>query len=219
MVVSVLVIGTLAGCSNSGKTNPTPTTPPKVETPSPTPETTPEPTPEVTPEVPEGTEDIPDVAENENMPAYIEVRGEITAVEEQDGITRISVVNKETEESTEAVFIVTGDTYKLDDTGFVVGDNLKGYYPSDSVMIMIYPPQYTLTAVAKVQEGVFTKADRFDSNLLSKDQELKLNLAEGIEVINGDLENLTDRDLLVVYDVTTKSIPAQTTPLKIVVLK
>jgi len=86
-------------------------------------------------------------------------------------------------------------------------------------MIMIYPPQYTLTAVAKVQEGVFTKADRFDSNLLSKDQELKLNLAEGIEVINGDLENLTDRDLLVVYDVTTKSIPAQTTPLKIVVLK
>jgi len=100
-------------------------------------------------------------------------------------------------------------------------------------MIMIYPPQYSIEIIAPVLEGINIKADKFDNDLLSYDKNLKLNISEDTEILweNGTTINwikqptiseletvLANRQLIVLYSFTTKSIPAQTTPSKIIVL-
>ena len=61
-----------------------------------------------------------------------------------------------------------------------------------------------------------------DNNLVSTDGALQLNVARNttITTLNGQNFNcnLGNRNLLVYYTVTTRSIPPQTTPRKIVVL-
>jgi hypothetical protein len=65
------------------------------------------------------------------------------------------------------------------------------------------------------------KADYFNSQLVSSDGALKLNIVPSTHIIlkndqpyNGSLMN---RNLIVLYGASTKSIPAQTTPYKIIV--
>ena len=75
--------------------------------------------------------------------------------------------------------------------------------------------------VVKPLEGSI-KVDRFGQTLLSSDQTLKLNIGDTTEIILQDGKpfagELANRDLVVFYDVATRSIPAQTTPQKVVVL-
>ncbi|MDY7965746.1 hypothetical protein U0F29_32405, partial [Bacillus thuringiensis] len=58
--------------------------------------------------------------------------------------------------------------------------------------------------------------------LVSSDGRLKLNLSPNTQVIltNGQLftGNLTNRNLIVLYSMATMSIPAQTTPYRIIIL-
>ena len=64
--------------------------------------------------------------------------------------------------------------------------------------------------------------NRFDRNLTAEDNSLQLNVARNtnIETINGQNTgcNLGNQTLLVYYTATTRSIPPQTTPRRIVVL-
>ncbi|HEX9026874.1 MAG TPA: hypothetical protein VF839_10505, partial [Clostridium sp.] len=64
--------------------------------------------------------------------------------------------------------------------------------------------------------------DYFNNELISSDGNLKLNTDQSTEIIltNDQLFNRYpgNRNLIVVYGPTTKSIPAQTTPYKIIVL-
>lgn len=102
------------------------------------------------------------------------------------------------------------------------GARVTGYYDNNAPMIMIYPPQYPLLALAVEEGSGFVKVDRFNSDLVSSDNLLKVNLAEGTPVttLAGKpfTGSLADRDLAVFYKISTKSIPAQTTPERIVVL-
>ena len=64
--------------------------------------------------------------------------------------------------------------------------------------------------------------DYFDENLTSADQSLKLNIGPMTDVVmlNGQQYTCSpeNTELLVYYTNTTFSIPAQTTPQKVVVL-
>ena len=64
--------------------------------------------------------------------------------------------------------------------------------------------------------------DYFDENLTSADQSLKLNIGPMTDVVTLNGQQYTcspeNTELLVYYTNTTFSIPAQTTPQKIVVL-
>jgi hypothetical protein len=66
------------------------------------------------------------------------------------------------------------------------------------------------------------KLDYFDSQLVSGDGTLKLNISPLTQIIldNGQAftGNPLNRNLTVVYGPTTRSIPAQTTPYKIIVM-
>jgi hypothetical protein len=87
---------------------------------------------------------------------------------------------------------------------------------------MIYPPQYQAVVMAKASPLRSVAVDRFDAQLVSSDGMLKLNVSPSTQIV---LENdqpftarLENRDLIVIYGVTTRSIPAQTTPYKIIVI-
>lgn len=127
------------------------------------------------------------------------------------------------ENDQEATFFVTEDTYFATESEYKVGDELIGFYEANAPMLMIYPPRYNLEVVAvKTEDSLNIKADRFDEDLVSYDNSLKLNVSDETEIVleNGDSFDgeLANRALVVYYDVSTRSIPAQTIPQKIVVL-
>lgn len=119
-------------------------------------------------------------------------------------------------------FVVTPSTYFVDHEIVHVGDRVTGYFDGDLPAILIYPPQYHALVMVKDQPDQFIKVDHFDNQLVSSDGELKLNLSPYTQIVltNGQLFSRFpgNRDLIVQYGPTTRSIPAQTTPYRIIVL-
>lgn len=122
-----------------------------------------------------------------------------------------------------ANFVVAEDTVFVTDTPLEVGARVIGYYDADLPMIMIYPMQPKAEVMAvELPEGLSIKIDRFDASLLSYDKELKLNISPETEIIQQDgsefIGELDGRKLVVLYSITTKSIPPQTSPIRVIVL-
>ncbi|WP_039041401.1 hypothetical protein [Sporosarcina sp. ZBG7A] len=119
-------------------------------------------------------------------------------------------------------FVVAPTTYFVDHEVVSVGDQVTGFYDGDAPAPLIFPPQFSALIVSKNVRGQFVKVDHFDDQLVSSDHTLQLNMNPATKVVlqNGQpfTGNLANRDLLVVYGATTRSIPAQTTPYQIVVL-
>ena len=119
-------------------------------------------------------------------------------------------------------FVVEPTTYFVEQTKVKVGDILTGFYDADAPVPLIYPPQYRAIVMAKVTEDYFVKVSFFNNQLVSSDGDLKLNLSRQTDIVleNGQAfsGNPANRDLVVIYGATTRSIPAQTTPYGIVVL-
>ncbi|KMT21734.1 hypothetical protein [Clostridium cylindrosporum] len=119
-------------------------------------------------------------------------------------------------------FIVSPTTYFVDHVMIKVGDIVTGFYDRNAPVPLIYPPQYRALIMAKNTHYQNVKVDYFNSNLISSDGMLKLNIAPYTSVILENGQEFTkcpiNRNLIVVYGPTTKSIPAQTTPYKIVVI-
>ncbi|NLL00929.1 MAG: hypothetical protein GX271_09750 [Clostridiales bacterium] len=133
-----------------------------------------------------------------------------------------SYVLLENEEGMEAHLVLTKDTYYINDEKIRIGSKVTGFYDANAMMIMIYPPQYVAVAVLVSNKEQNIKVDLFDADLISADNSLKLNSYDDTEIIykdgkefKGDLKN---RKLAVFYGASTRSIPAQTSPDKIVVL-
>lgn len=79
----------------------------------------------------------------------------------------------------EATFVVNKDTAMLTDGEVKEGDTFTGYFDRNRPMIMIYPPQYTAVAAAvNLDEGTVLKVAVLDSELVSDDGLVKLELTE-----------------------------------------
>jgi hypothetical protein len=87
---------------------------------------------------------------------------------------------------------------------------------------LIFPPQYRAVIMVKDTPYQNVKVDYFNSQLESSDGKLKLNIAPSTQIVLRNGQAFTrypsNRNLIVVYGPTTKSIPAQTTPYKIIVV-
>lgn len=171
-----------------------------------------------------------DIEYSPPYPFYNSFTGTVNEIEEMDDFTKVFL---EGEDDSPAYFILSENTFYANEVKIEKGSKITGYYETGRPMIMIYPPQYTIDIVTPAYEDGFVKADKFDSNLLSKDKQLKLTISEDTEILwenntqiywikqptTEELETvLSNRQMLVYYDFTTKSIPAQTTPIKIIVL-
>lgn len=119
-------------------------------------------------------------------------------------------------------FVISPTTYFLDQVIVSVGDTVTGYYDVNVPVILIYPPQYQALIIVKNNPYQNVKVDYFNSQLVSSDGQLQLNIASYTPILlqNGQPFTLSpaNRNLLVVYGPATFSIPAQTTPYKIIVL-
>ncbi|MEH7082491.1 hypothetical protein V7139_07110 [Neobacillus drentensis] len=119
-------------------------------------------------------------------------------------------------------FVVSPTTYFVDHVMVAVGDRVTGYYDGNAPAILIYPPQYPALVMVKDSPYQNVKVDYFNNELESSDGRLRLNLSPFTQILltNGQpfTRNPANRDLIVIYGPATKSIPAQTTPYRIIVL-
>jgi hypothetical protein len=119
-------------------------------------------------------------------------------------------------------FVVSPTTYFVEHAVVTVGDRVTGYYDGNAPVPLIYPPQYRALVMVKNSPYQNVKVDYFNSQLVSNDGQLQLNMSPYTQIVltNGQpfSKKPTNRDLIVIYGPTTKSIPAQTTPYQVIVL-
>ena len=161
------------------------------------------------------------------MARYQPFSGTITQIENirtgtyegDDCNLMISVVNRE---GNQVDFVVTPDTYFVDRVTVTIGDSVIGFYDADEPTIAIYPPQYRAVVMARNIRNQNVKVDIFNRRLVSGDGTLMLNIQPSTQILLSNDQyftgNIANRLLIVIYGRTTRSLPAQTTPYRVVVL-
>lgn len=164
---------------------------------------------------------------------YISFEGVIKEVQAHEGYVHLSLTDGKADEvigvfslSEETMIVDQGTGETIKSSELKEGQKLTGFYRKDIMMIMIYPPRISpeLVVVKDDEDKNFIKHSNFNEELLSVDNMLKLNISDDTVIIDqkGEeckLEDLYNQDLLVFYKFTTKSIPPQTNPSKVIVLK
>lgn len=119
----------------------------------------------------------------------------------------------------------TANFAKLDVSEIEVGSIVSIYHRENTPMMMSMPPKYVpeLIVVNNNEDFMSHKFMYFDQQLISADSEIQisddfLRLVESIEYRPLIKELLVDQELLVFYQKSTKSLPAQVYPEKIIIL-
>ncbi|WP_108672474.1 hypothetical protein [Peribacillus acanthi] len=158
---------------------------------------------------------------------FVSFRGTITMISDfmigqnDEGEGCYKIMSVENENGALVNFVVSPSTYVVDQVMLAVGDQITGYYDGNAPVPLIYPPQYRALIIVKDYLYQNVKVDYFNSQLVSSDGFLQLNISPYTQIVltNGQAftKNPANRNLIVIYGPTTKSIPAQTTPYKIIV--
>lgn len=162
---------------------------------------------------------------------YMKYTGEIAEVRDNKG--NISILVSSDDEADEYGFVFhispdvslwdreSGEMVKAKD--LKVGMAVEVFYHQNTPTALSLPPQLTpAVIVIQGEEAMPTFMGEFDEDLVSGDKFLALNIGEETAIVNETGEELTAKDIagqtaLVFYEMSTKSIPAQTTPSKVVV--
>ncbi|NLY45709.1 MAG: hypothetical protein GX053_06930 [Tissierella sp.] len=170
----------------------------------------------------------------EETPNYIEFHGKITNVNSGEGRFSILAENDLENALDKLVSHLSDDVVILDEEtmdsismeNLVEGMEVSIYYEKDTMMMLSYPPQLSPDVVIVRSDDVDLniKIDKFGKELVSDDNSLKLNLNDEVELedLKGnkiEKEDLANKDLIVFYGASTRSIPAQTTPKKVIAIK
>lgn len=119
-------------------------------------------------------------------------------------------------------FVVGAQTKVIDDRRLRVGMRVAAFYDSSQPVLLIFPPQYRALLVTALGRNEQVTLNFFDRNLTAEDNSLQINVAGNtmVRTANGQEYrcNLANQILLVYYTMTTRSIPPQTTPSKIIVM-
>ena len=171
------------------------------------------------------------IFEELNTFEYLSFNGIIKEVLDHKELPSLIVENKDNPDNV-IVFHIPEQVILLDQekqefieaNSFKAGQEITAYYPGNTPMALSMPPQLTpkvIVANSKEYSGSI-HVDRFNDDLVSTDGFLKIKLNSEVKIINQDgketSEDLRNKDLVVFYGAATRSIPAQTTPDKIIVL-
>lgn len=119
-------------------------------------------------------------------------------------------------------FNVTPATEVVDSRQLRPGMRVTAYYDSSLPVPLIFPPQYTAQLLVVLERNEQVMLNFFNRNLLARDRSLQLNIGRNttVETLNGQRFTCGpgNRFLLVFYSATTRSIPPQTTPRRVIVL-
>ncbi len=128
----------------------------------------------------------------------------------------------EDDDGNTVTFIMTPATFVVDWETLSVGDRCMFWYRTDVPVPLIYPPQYTAVVVARVRNGRMIDVSFYNSVLVNEEQTLQLNMDGTVDLRTTNNQYFqgspANRNLVVIYDSSTRSIPAQTTPGKVIVL-
>lgn len=131
-----------------------------------------------------------------------------TTVEDMDGNT----VN----------FMIVPNTFVVDWETLSVGMKCTFWYKTDAPVPLIYPPQYTAVVVAQEKNNRMVDVAYYNTSLVNENQTLQLNIDGTVDIrtVNNQYYqgSPANHNLVVMYETSTRSIPAQTTPEMIVVL-
>jgi len=145
---------------------------------------------------------------------YVSSEGEVTEVADntitvkQDGSSKIFNLS--------TIIIGNKKGESVDGSKIKAGDKVTALYTSETPMTASEPGHMTPMMIILHNGDSSIKIDRFGKDLISSDGKLKLMVDEdtNIEAFKTRLvltaESLKDRDLVVIYGATTRSIPAQT---------
>lgn len=119
-------------------------------------------------------------------------------------------------------FMITPATYVVDYEPLSVGMTVTFWYRTDAPAPLIYPPRYYAAVAAQEQEGRRVDVSYYNGDLINENGSLKLNLNQDaiVRTVNNQYYqgNPGNHNLVVSYSFSTRSIPAQTTPDRVVVL-
>src|SRR5690606_38893837 len=78
-------------------------------------------------------------------------------------------------------FVISPTTYFVNQVS--VGDQVIGYYDGNAPAPLIYPPQYQALVIVKYNPQENVKVDYFNSQLISSDGQLRLNLSPNTKIV------------------------------------
>lgn len=119
-------------------------------------------------------------------------------------------------------FILSADTYVIGEIRLRPGMYITAFYDASLPVPLIYPPRYQAVIIGRrnPRENIF--AGYFDENLTAEDSALQLNIGRSTEVVTSNGQPFSCRPenqlLIVYYTETTRSVPPQTTPRKVIVM-
>lgn len=118
--------------------------------------------------------------------------------------------------------VVTGETVVVDNVRLRPGMRIAAFYDANLPTPAVFPPQYRAELVTTLRRNQQVKLDYFDDDLTSSDNSLRLNIGPTTNIVTLNGQQYTcspeNSELLVYYTTTTFSIPAQTTPQRVIVL-
>lgn len=119
-------------------------------------------------------------------------------------------------------FIVDPQTLVVDNRQLRPGMEVTAYYDGSLPVPLIYPPQYRAQIIAVRGRNEQVMLNFFGRNLVAQDRSLQLNIDRNTDIKTANGQNFNCRPenqvLLVFYTTTTRSLPPQTTPRRIIVL-
>ncbi len=155
------------------------------------------------------------------MPSLVPVNGVIQSITTLDNnccMQQVTIRNSDGIQN----FIISPDTYVINEVRLRVGMNVTAFFDADLPVPLIYPPQYQAIVIGRRNPQETIYASEFDDDLVSFDGSLKLIIGRSTEIVTSNGQPfhcpLGGQTLIVYYTASTRSIPAQTTPRKIIVI-
>lgn len=119
-------------------------------------------------------------------------------------------------------FMITPSTFVVDWETLSVGMRCTFWYRTDAPTPLIYPPQYTAVVVAQEKNGRMVDVGYYNASMVNETQTLQLNIDGSVDIRTTNNQYFqgspANHNLVVVYETSTRSIPAQTTPDEVIVL-
>jgi len=131
-------------------------------------------------------------------------------------------VGVEGEDGSLSNVVISPSTFVVDYETLRMGMQCTFWYRTDLPMVLIYPPRYRAVVAARTEENRSIDVASYDEMLRNDTGTLQLNLSRDTKIRTTNnqvyMGNPAGKDLVVIYDMSTRSIPAQTTPLEVYVL-
>ncbi len=151
--------------------------------------------------------------------SLIPVIGVILSVSQMDCCNQILSLNTE---NGVIQFVITPNTYVVNSTSLRAGMRVVGFYDGNLPTPLIFPPRYQAEIISQLRPNEQVTLRYFDQNLVAADNSLQLTPDRRTTVVTANGQRFTcspgGQMLLVYYTTTTRSLPPQTVPRKIVVL-